>query len=69
MEPRPEDVGLERDEIAVREVVRELARREARPLSEEHERLGTDSPEAYRRLAELGLTGIPFDPRYGGGGA
>jgi alkylation response protein AidB-like acyl-CoA dehydrogenase len=69
MEPHPEDVGLDQDEIAVREVVREFARREARPLSEAHERLGTDSPEAYRRLAELGLTGIPFDPRYGGGGA
>lgn len=49
-------------------MVRAFVEREARPLSVEYEERGEDPAEIYAKLAELGLTGIPFDPEFGGGG-
>lgn len=65
----PADVRLLRDEErALVDTVRALARNEAAPGAVHYEARGEDPLPLYRRLAELGLTGIPFPERHGGGG-
>jgi alkylation response protein AidB-like acyl-CoA dehydrogenase len=49
-------------------MVREFAEREATPASVEFESRGEDPLDLYLQLGKLGLTGIPFDPEFGGGG-
>lgn len=63
-----EDVGLLAHERELRDLVRDFVEKEARPKSEAFERRSEDPLDVYRRLGTLGLTGIPFDLKYGGGG-
>jgi len=62
----PRDVGLDEEDLALRELVRSFAEREARPLSVEFEARAEDPAALYRKLGTLGLTGIPFAEKYGG---
>ncbi|MGH2688644.1 MAG: acyl-CoA dehydrogenase family protein [Actinomycetota bacterium] len=64
----PTRVGLSEAEAALRDVVRTFAAREVAPLAREYEQRGEDPGPVYDRLAELGLTGIPFGAEHGGGG-
>lgn len=64
----PEDVGLDPSEREVRDLVREFCEKEARLRSVEFEARAEDPLEFYKKLAALGLAGVPFDPGYGGGG-
>lgn len=52
----------------VRAVVRDWVEKKARDDSLEYEARSEDPLAHYAKLAEMGLTGIPFDPEYGGGG-
>jgi alkylation response protein AidB-like acyl-CoA dehydrogenase len=52
----------------LRDLVREFAEREARPVSAEFEARAEDPAALYRKLGALGLAGIPFAGEYGGGG-
>lgn len=65
---KPDDVGLTETERDLRDMVREFAERDAGPASIEYENRGEDPAEFYERLGKLGLTGIPFDSEFGGGG-
>lgn len=65
---RPEDVGLSETQRDLRDMVRDFCEREAGPASGEFEDRGEDPAQFYERLGKLGLTGIPFDPEFGGGG-
>jgi citronellyl-CoA dehydrogenase len=53
-----------------RSTVREVVQKEIDPHAEEWERTG-DFPahELFSRFGELGLLGVEYDPRWGGGGA
>jgi alkylation response protein AidB-like acyl-CoA dehydrogenase len=62
------DPDLDEEDLALRDLVRSFAEREARPLSVEFEARAEDPGELYRTLGSLGLTGIPFAEAYGGGG-
>ena len=64
----PSRVGLTETEVALRDLVRMFAAKEAAPLSKQYEERGEDPGPVYARLSELGLTGIPFAPDMGGGG-
>lgn len=64
----PADVGLTDEERRLRETVRAFVEHEVRPPAGEFEARGEEPLALYGKLAELGLTGIPFDPAYGGGG-
>jgi alkylation response protein AidB-like acyl-CoA dehydrogenase len=59
---------LTETEVALRDLVRMFAAKEAAPLSKQYEERGEDPGPVYARLSELGLTGIPFAPDMGGGG-
>jgi len=53
----------------VRRTVREFARREVAPGAAERDATGRFDYGLYRRLGELGVTGLLFPPEYGGAGA
>lgn len=57
------------EERALKEMVRDFIDGKGRELSNQYEDRSEDPKEVYDMLADLGLTGIPFDPEYGGGGA
>ena len=65
----PADIRLldedARDLIAM---VREFADEVALPAASDYEERAEDPLPLYKQLAELGLTGIPYPERYGGGG-
>ncbi|HVL64001.1 MAG TPA: acyl-CoA dehydrogenase family protein [Actinomycetota bacterium] len=65
----PGDIRLLDDEQrALIQMVREFGAQELAPRAAEYEERGEDPLPLYRKLAELGLTGIPFPEEFGGGG-
>ena len=56
------------EHILLRKMVREFAQNELLPLSIEVDTKGKFPVESIKKLSELGLMGIPWDPKYGGGG-
>jgi len=53
----------------IRETVRDLARKEFAPRASKLDETGEFPWENFRKLAELGLTGIPIPEEFGGAGA
>jgi alkylation response protein AidB-like acyl-CoA dehydrogenase len=65
----PADLALlDDDQRALVGLVREFAARDAAPVAADFEARGQDPASLYAQLAELGLTGLPFPERHGGGG-
>jgi len=65
---RPDPFALTEEERQVRDTVRDFARAELAPTvarRDEEERYDRD---LFRRMAELGLTGLPYPEEYGGAG-
>ena len=56
------------EHILLRKMVREFAQNELLPLSIEVDTKGIFPLESIKKLSDLGLMGIPWDPKYGGGG-
>src|SRR5918996_1860807 len=59
---------LDDDQRALALLVREFGAQEAAPAATDYEARGEDPAPLYAKLAELGLTGIPFPEEHGGGG-
>ena len=53
---------------AFRETVRRFVQTELAPRAREFDKLGRIDKSLYRKMGELGLLGIRYDPRYGGQG-
>ena len=60
---------LSAEHEAFRKVVREFAEQEIAPYAESWDREHMFPEDAVRRMGDLGLMGLPFDPEYGGQGA
>jgi len=56
------------EHVLLRKMVREFAQNELLPLSIEVDTKGKFPIESIKKLSKLGLMGIPWDPKYGGGG-
>src|SRR5690606_32586957 len=54
--------------LAVRDMVRNFAREEVAPVAAAHDADATFPWENVRKMAELGLLGVPWDEEYGGAG-
>jgi len=54
--------------LAVRDMVRNFAREEVAPVAAVHDADATFPWENVRKMAELGLLGVPWDEEYGGAG-
>lgn len=59
---------LDDDQRALVEEVRSFADEVVAPAAAGYEERSEDPEDLYRKLAELGLTGIPYPEEYGGGG-
>jgi alkylation response protein AidB-like acyl-CoA dehydrogenase len=62
------DFGLAADERSIVALVREWAKERAAPSAASYEEKKEFPRELFRQLAEMGLAGIPYEERYGGGG-
>ena len=56
------------EHILLRKMVREFAQNELAPKSLEIDSQARFPSESIAKLSNLGLMGIPWDPKYGGGG-
>ena len=57
------------EQRAIRDLARDFAQSEVRPVAEELDREKRFPYEIVKKLGELGLMGIPYPDEYGGGGA
>jgi short-chain 2-methylacyl-CoA dehydrogenase len=62
------DFDLSNDHELIRRTVRDFAEGEVAPVAEQLDRTKAFPYEIVAKLGELGLMGIPFPERYGGGG-
>ena len=63
-----EDLYFTEEHKMLRDMVRDFARNEVKPLAEELDEKGGFPYESVKKMAELGLMGIPWDEKYGGNG-
>src|ERR671932_726544 len=57
------------EQRAIQRLARDFAEGEVKPIAEEIDREHRFPYEVIAKAAEIGLMGIPYDERYGGGGA
>lgn len=63
------DFTLSEEHLMMRQMVREFAEKEVAPTAAERDEEERFDRTIFDKLAELGLTGIPWDEKYGGAGA
>jgi butyryl-CoA dehydrogenase len=63
------EFSLTPEQVAFQEAVLKFCRKEIAPLAEEADREGKFCWEAWRKMGEFGLLGLPFPAEYGGGDA
>ncbi|HEX3270950.1 MAG TPA: acyl-CoA dehydrogenase family protein, partial [Ktedonobacterales bacterium] len=63
------DFTFNDEQQMVQKLCREFAEEEIKPRAEEMDRTGEFPYEIVRKMAELGLLGLPFPEEYGGAGA
>src|SRR5258708_26399166 len=62
------DLALTSDQEQLVATVRDFCAREFAPRIEADDRAGRHDPEIFAKLASIGLPGVCFPQRYGGGG-
>ncbi|HEX2090208.1 MAG TPA: acyl-CoA dehydrogenase family protein [Actinomycetota bacterium] len=62
------DFGLTDEQREIVAAVREFVVRRAAPAAPDYEQKEQYPRDLFQQLAEMGLAGIPYDERYGGGG-
>lgn len=62
------DFAFSREQLIVRDMVREFAQKEIAPIAEEIDRTERFPEETFQKMGEIGLLGIPFPEEYGGSG-
>ena len=63
------DFELTKDQQLIRDTVRDFAEREIAPKAAEIDSKGTFPADIIKKMAELGLMGLPIPEEYGGSGA
>src|SRR5437667_6797627 len=61
-----DDVYGSREHQAFRETVRKFVQTELTPRAREFDEMGRIDKSVYRKMGDLGLLGIRYDPHYGG---
>lgn len=62
------DFGLSKEHVLLRKMYREFAENEVKPLAEQVDEEEMFPEETVKKLARLGMMGIPFPKQYGGAG-
>ena len=63
------DFSLTNEQMMIKEMVRDFAVKEVKPLAIELDKEAKFSTHLFKRMGELGLLGIPFPEKYGGIGS
>ena len=63
-----EDLYFSEEHIMLRDMVREFAQNEVKPLAQKLDETGEFPHESVKKMANLGLMGIPWEEKYGGTG-
>ncbi len=63
------DFELNEEQRMIRDTVRDFAQKEIAPLARHTDETGEFPWETFKKMAELGLMGLPFPEEYGGAGA
>ena len=63
-----EDLYFSEEHIMLRDMVREFAQNEVKPLAQKLDETGEFPYESVNKMAKLGLMGIPWEEKYGGTG-
>ena len=63
-----EDLYFSEEHIMLRDMVRNFAQNEVKPLAQELDEKGKFPHESIKKMSKLGLMGIPWDEKYGGTG-
>ena len=63
-----QDVYFSEEHTMLQEMVREFAQNEVEPLAQELDEKGEFPYKSVKKMAELGLMGIPWEEKYGGTG-
>ncbi|WLR52618.1 acyl-CoA dehydrogenase [Bacillus tianshenii] len=59
---------LTKEQQMIRDMVRDFAQNEIRPKAEHYDKTAEFPEETFKKMAELGMLGIPFPEEYGGSG-
>ena len=62
------DFNLTAEQVMVRHLCRNFAKNEIKPIAEEMDKSGQFPYEAWKKMGNLGICGIPFPEECGGGG-
>jgi acyl-CoA dehydrogenase len=62
-----EDIYGSAEHQAFRELVRKFIQSEVAPRAREFDKAGRFDKSLYRKMGDLGLLGIRYDPQYGAG--
>ncbi|CAH0347424.1 acyl-CoA dehydrogenase [Bacillus sp. CECT 9360] len=62
------EFALSKEQQMVKEMVRELAEKEIKPIAIELDEKSQFAEDVFKKIGELGLLGIPFPEEYGGSG-
>jgi alkylation response protein AidB-like acyl-CoA dehydrogenase len=68
-EEKPMHFELTDEQKILQKMIREFAEEEVAPGAIERDRTKTFPKEIFKKLGELGILGLPFPEKYGGGGA
>jgi len=68
-EEKPMHFELTDEQKMLQKMIREFAEEEVAPGAIERDRTKTFPKEIFKKLGELGILGLPFPEKYGGGGA
>ncbi|MEK7682157.1 MAG: acyl-CoA dehydrogenase family protein, partial [Chloroflexota bacterium] len=69
LQERAVDFDLQEQHIAVQKLVRDFAQKEIAPVIARYDEAEEFPTDIIRKLGELGVMGLPFPEKYGGGGA
>ncbi|MGB8980405.1 MAG: acyl-CoA dehydrogenase family protein [Anaerolineales bacterium] len=62
------DFSLSAEHLMTQKMVRDFVQKEIAPVIKDYDRKQEPIPFALKRMGELGILGLPFPVRYGGGG-
>ncbi|WP_057914800.1 acyl-CoA dehydrogenase family protein [Peribacillus muralis] len=62
------DFSLTKEQQMIKEMVREFAQKEIKPIAIELDAKSMFAEDAFKKMGKLGLLGIPFPEEYGGSG-
>ena len=62
------NIYLKEEHLLLQKMVRDFSNQELKPIAQDIDKYSQFPKESIKKISELGLMGIPWSPKYGGGG-